>query len=975
MTDASSLPDGSDKSAETEISAPARAVWAKSGARAQEWLPLVQHVLDSEAMAERLYDTWLAPGIKERWGAAFPGGRDDARATFVFLASSHDVGKGSPVFAAQVETLAERARGVGLECPPMDSLRDDRVHLPHGTVSFLALREWLLKQGVDRPLAEQLAGVVGAHHGKPVGKPHKTAAAGRDFATGGAAWASVRTELLEWIDRRQGFSARIAGWGSLRIPLPVQIGMCGLVIMADWLASNQDYFGLIRADADLSPAIPPVEDQTARWDDGWAEVGMPVAWAPPEPDQDASALYRDRFGWDDREPRPLQRAIVDIVRNHEPSLLIVESGMGSGKTEAAFAAAEILAARWGAHGIFVALPTQATTDAMFTRMLKWLERLPEPPADVPASALVLAHGKASLNSEYAAQTTAFDEFLCFDGDHSGIAGVNEEGESAVQLTNAVAHQWFRGRKRRLLANFGIGTIDQVLMAALQQKHLMMRHLALAGKVVVIDEVHASDDFMNVYLDSVLHWLGHYGVPVILLSATLTQERKKAMLHAYAPQAIRADGIGYPLLTWVSGDRAAITARPIPDHSEPRTVTWDWIDEDDIAIVTHVTEDLSEGGCALVVRNTVKDAQRLAELFTSTGDIPVVVLAHSRFLSADRAANDARLLELFGPSSGAGSRPDRAVVVATQVVEQSLDVDFDLLVTDLAPMDLLFQRIGRLHRHAWRRRPDRLSRARVRIIGTPEEGLRRGSAGSRFVYGEHALLRTALVLEEQGHELTLSGDIAPLVERALGSGDVSVPEPLRAELAAAEAKARAESERRREDAKQSCLGPWRPEGDSRKNLGDWLTLTTDPSEARLNAMVRDAKPSLEVIVVPVHHDGASAIVPPWMSDGGVLDVSTQPDDATARRIASWTVKLPSGVTPSPKHLDDALTELRDHHARGWAWHHHRLIKGQPILPMRQQTEGSTILEATLFADRTHPVRLRYTPEQGLEELRDDIQPAG
>ncbi|OYO15462.1 CRISPR-associated endonuclease Cas3'' [Enemella evansiae] len=124
-------------------------------------------MLDSAAVAERLFDLWLAPSVRRLWGGAFPGGEEDARAVFVFLAGAHDVGKASPVFVAQVESLAARVRLAGLECPSMDELRDDRRVLPHATVSCLALEDWFAELGVDPDFTEQLASVVGAHHGRP----------------------------------------------------------------------------------------------------------------------------------------------------------------------------------------------------------------------------------------------------------------------------------------------------------------------------------------------------------------------------------------------------------------------------------------------------------------------------------------------------------------------------------------------------------------------------------------------------------------------------------------------------------------------------------------------------------------------------------------------------------------------------------------------------------------------------------------
>ncbi|NNG20973.1 CRISPR-associated helicase Cas3' [Naumannella sp. ID2617S] len=961
MSSEITMQQGSDSCAHG-LSRQALSVWAKFAGRAGEWLPLAQHMRDSGAVAGHLFDRWLGPGTRERWGRAFPAGETDARRLFVFLAASHDIGKAAPVFVAQVEHLAQRCRDAGLTCPTMDELRDHRRWLPHATVSHHALELWLRDLSCPTILAKQLASVVGAHHGRTIqGSKHARA---RPVAIGGEEWELVRVEILDWVEERFPIRDRLADWRDLRVPLPVQVGMSGLVIMADWIASNQDYFPLRSINTDAS-----VDGSDDRVESGWAEVAMPPPWAPEEPSIEAEELYRVRFSWPDaRSPRPLQAATLDLVRRKRVGLLIIESAMGSGKTEAAFVAAELLAAQWGAQGLFVALPTQATTDAMFGRMLPWLQALPQQPADVPAWSMTLAHGKASLNPAYAAEVAALDNFAAEYLRAGGIEGVHDE--ECCELVNAVAHQWFRGRKRRMLANFGIGTIDQLLMAGLQQRHLMLRHLALAGKVVVIDEAHSSDDFMNVYLDAVLGWLGHYGVPVILLSATLTEERKRAMVQAYAPNVeMPAPSGRYPQLTWVDAERAYAGIEVVVDTAAPTTVRWSWLDEDDQGLVQFLRHRLADGGCALVVRNTVKDAQRCADLLSAAGIAPVT-LSHSRFMAADRARKDHGLLELFGPAGGLGSRPERAIVVATQVVEQSLDVDFDLLVTDLAPMDLLFQRIGRLHRHRWRIRPTGLTDAEVHVLR--EEGsapLCRGSRGSHYVYGDHHLLHTSVALTEHGERLCLPHDIAPLVQRALGETPLDGDEAVQQALAAAREAYDLKIAEQRERARRMSLGEWATEGYSSADLGSWLSFSDDdPDEQRLGASVRDTSPTLEVVLVPCTPEGETAQTPPWLSPGGTLDTSSLPDDDTARVIGTWTVKLPPSLTRSGAQMDAVIAELQQR-TRGWAWHRHRLLKGELFLPMDQTDEGSTTLETTLFPDGDRPVRLRYSPGRGLEEVSD------
>ena len=218
-----------------------------------------------------------------------------------------------------------------------------------------------------------------------------------------------------------------------------------------------------------------------------------------------------RFGF---APNAVQRAVLEAVDTAaEPGILILEAQMGVGKTEAALAAAEIMANRFGLGGVFFGLPTQATANGIFPRLLGWADTQSE---ETLPQAIKLAHGMAELNESY----------LRLQG-----RGVQLE-EDAQEEHQVQVHQWFRGNKQALLANFVIGTVDQLLLAALAQKHVMLRHLGLAGKVVIIDECHAYDTYMNCYLDRALEWLGWYKVPVILLSATLPARRRTELVEAY-----------------------------------------------------------------------------------------------------------------------------------------------------------------------------------------------------------------------------------------------------------------------------------------------------------------------------------------------------------------------------------------------------------------------------------------------------------
>lgn len=693
MTSTPPVDESQEESARFPAPPLASAIWAKTGGPGF-WQSLPQHLADTHAVADLLFDHWLPQSVKDRWSDE-PPGAEGMRTIALFLAATHDVGKAAPAFVAQSEPLAQLARDAGLKCQTMPELREDRKQLPHSLIGQHSAVRWLRRQGVDEDVAQALASVIGAHHGRPVQRLPERLSRKRPNAWGEEPWERIRFDLLEWQARQTGFSGLLRDAAPLAVSLPALIEITGFVIVADWLASNTELFPLRPRDrlGDVE------EDMVNRTAVAWNEIAMPPPWQPPRDPSPAPDFYRRRFGWGPSvQPHAMQVAALEAARCADVGLMLIETETGGGKTEAALAAAEAIASRRGSQGILIALPTQATTNAMFSRVAHWIHDLPEPPREVGAWALTLGHGKSQLNPEFAElneQVRAFERMLSRTEDHARIF----DGSENATLCNAVVHQWFLGSKRRLLSNFAVVTIDQVLRAALQRKHLMLDHLALAGKVVIIDEAHSSDDFMNVYLDSALSWLGAYDVPVILLSATLTAERRRRFLAAYRPARLAETGTlaftqhDYPLLTVLPRGDGPISTQVVKENRPGRSIAWAWHPTDIDQLVSSVREDLDDGGCALVVRNTVKDAQATASALEAA-QVPTL-LSHAGFLGVDRARNDEELRYLFGKDGE--ERPDRIAVVSTQVVEQSLDVDFDVLYSDLAPADLLLQRIGRLHR--------------------------------------------------------------------------------------------------------------------------------------------------------------------------------------------------------------------------------------------------------------------------------------
>ena len=688
------------------------------------WLPLWMHLWDTAGIMERLVRQWLPESVKRAMGFE----REEALLTHArFLGGIHDIGKATVAFQANILRTLPEARQRLETLTPLDCPEQNRRESPHARAGEAVLL-W-----DDCPGG--IASIVGAHHGKP-----QSCAAVDDQLEGWESnyypkgqkkvWEDFWTELLMTVLQDCGFddTAELDDLNPQE-----EVLLTGLLIMADWIASNTEYFPLIPVEE-----LGSMEDYPARVDRAWEKLALPFPWEA-QPGIADPQEFAVRFGF---APNAVQRAVLEAVDTAaEPGILILEAQMGVGKTEAALAAAEVMASRFGLGGVFFGLPTQATANGIFPRLLGWADTQSE---ETLPQAIKLAHGMAELNECY----------LRLQG-----RGVQLE-EDAQEAHQVQVHQWFRGNKQALLANFVIGTVDQLLLAALAQKHVMLRHLGLAGKVVIIDECHAYDTYMNCYLDRALEWLGWYKVPVILLSATLPARRRTELVEAYqqkkaAPDAPWETSCGYPLLTWTDGAEVKQTA--IPSDAPGQTVQLTTLTEPELPAL--LRRKLAEGGCAGVIVNTVKKAQKIAQLLRESLPDKEVQLFHAQFLMPDRAARENQLMARIGKESTPKERND-LIVVGTQVMEQSLDIDLDVLVTELCPMDLLLQRIGRLHRH-YRSRPAPLQQACCAVLDTGEDAF---DAGSEAVYGQWLLWRTRKFLPRS---IRLPEEISPLVQRVYG----------------------------------------------------------------------------------------------------------------------------------------------------------------------------------------------------------------
>ncbi|MFI5755167.1 CRISPR-associated helicase Cas3' [Streptomyces sp. NPDC051569] len=975
-------------------------LWGKSEEKGGGTMNLLlSHLLDTAAVAECLWDGFLTPSTRQMIDEV-AGGAGKGRRFFAWLCGLHDCGKATPAFQRLWPKGAERVRATGLEWHEPTARK---FAWRHDRAGAWVLRTVLPGAGWRDEHVGWVWPLVAGHHGA---FPRRAATdpnpKGRGQLAGGPRWAEARSALVHRFTEELGFRD-LAGAEPVRVPSrAAQLHLSGLVVMADWIASDEKHFGGIDKLSEVT--VGRARERAGR---AWESLRLRGGWgrlAEPAPD-----AFRDRFRQD---PRPSQTMVLDTARRMEaPGLLVVEAPMGEGKTKAALMAAEILAARFGADGVFVGMPTQSTSDPMFGQVRTWVGAIDEE----LASQVALLHGKRMFNKEWRdlldggaedpeARFGGVDEFgECADDDLYGDGVAALRGHPVRPVSRGPA-EWFLGAKRGLLCPFVVGTIDQLLFAATRTKHVMLRMAGLAGKVVVLDEVHAADVYMSQFLKEGLRWLGQAGAPVVLLSATLPPRQRQELIDAYLAGAASREEFtaeeftaealpeprGYPSVTaaWMAPDgsrshvdiatcaswredlHVSVELMPetIPGPRAPREEAEKAQEAADASVADLLGVELAAGGCALVIRNTVRRAQSLSIALRERFGEDVLLL-HGKIAVGPRADRTRHCLSMLGaPKEGEPPvRPARLIVVATQLAEQSFDVDADLLITDLAPIDLLLQRIGRLHRHEGVTRTARLARPRVVITGfagqdgTPDAGASdpvlatAGGAApeflgaSEFIYGRHLLLRTAaLVFKAQGDTglWRVPGEVPELVAAGYGSRDTFVPSPWREDARAAATRWETEQRERAAAAAEYLLTR---RGDKEGTTLAGLHYVSVPGGGRdtdLDAVVRDGEAGAEVIVVIEDAEMYRTL------SGRALTVNGDVSDHLLDDVLGGTVRLPTHVSA------EAVQQLGP--LPGWLGHPRLRYSQALVLDSRR---------GAVLAGR----RLRYDDELGLLEEGTAAEP--
>lgn len=755
------MPDLTSKSAQHRY-------WGKAylpGAGQDSYHLLPYHSLDVAAVGLTLLQ--FDQVLMSRFEATSGLSTQEIENLLPFLLCLHDIGK----FSVRFQNLRPDVMSIlqpGRECNQGYTIRHDDMGYWLWDQEIMAKLHACQLLPIDsddlmdaRDLLAPLVRAVLGHHGLPpqpnIGSSDcfdsRDREAALSFATSIAEHFSIGNRVLlpvEPFEVRETCHKRLS-WI-----------LAGLCVLSDWIGSDSRRFSYCSKDM-------PLEQY-------WKCVALPSAVEavnksgilPPRPRGVVSfpELFPRLAG---SEPTPLQAHAANSAPLPGPQLHIFEDATGSGKTEAAIICAQRMMQAGLGEGIFVALPTMATANAMYMRMADVYRNLF---VEHSTPSLTLAHGSRNLSQQFLRSIEL----------ENMPQGKPPGGESAEATCSA----WLADNKKKaMLAATGVGTVDQALLGVLASKHQSLRLLGLGRDVLIVDEVHSYDPYMQGLLCNLLTFQSAQGGSAILLSATLPARVRTALASAFSaglgriPPKLAATV--YPLATAISREGVHETA--VEYGGEPRQVPVELI-HDGQRIEEIVAGTASSGGCVLWVRNTVRDALQAYQSLMKSGKLPEadITLFHARFAACDRLLIEDKVLSTFGLGGCAVGRRGK-VVIATQVAEQSLDVDFDVLITDLAPIDLVLQRIGRWRRHNRSDRPAGLPGSVYVFSPQLEDNpnarwYRNVFPAAAHVYPFQSQLWLTARLLAAGNGYRVPDDARRLIEGVYGKEAEEIPEALR-----------------------------------------------------------------------------------------------------------------------------------------------------------------------------------------------------
>lgn len=743
--------------------------WGKAEREGKGYHLLPYHCLDVAAVGHVLLSRDVA--LRQKFTTIIGLDESVVCRLLVLLLAMHDIGKFSESFQNLRPDLLEQLQGITSK--KQYSVRHDRLGnlflksvMENETLTLppkLSYEEW---QDVIMAMLRPFTG----HHGVPpsmMGDNGMPLRASNYFSDNDILAARQFTEAVSTLICCDGSEISRSSPVELEVLMKKASWlMAGFVVLCDWIGSSSRWF--------------PLCEEPMTLDEYWEKHALPQAEkAIREAGINAGIPSVELSGFSGlfphiATPTPLQKFVDQCSIGNSPQLFILEDVTGSGKTEAALLLASRLMSAGCGNGLFVALPTMATSNAMYDRLIDSYQKLF---TSNSTPSLVLAHGARHLSETFMASV-------------AGRADYDSDGETAgTQCSSWLADN----RKKALLADVGVGTLDQALLAILPARFQSLRLFGLASHILIVDEVHAYDPYMNKLLQNLLSFHAALGGSAILLSATLPTHIRRDFIAAFAngcgdQRKPELQSRAYPLATaYCKGDGVREDAVEATLQRQCKVAVQLVADENEV--VGRIVEAASKGRCVCWIRNTVHDALAgFASLKESISE-EKLLLFHARFAMGDRLDIEETVTKTFGRKSTAQERCGK-VLIATQVVEQSLDLDFDLLISDLAPMDLLIQRAGRLHRHPRDEQgnplsegPDRREPPCMIVHGPLPEDEADGNwfksvfTKASFVYPSHGCLWLTARLLAEKKELKMPDDARELIEAAFSESADKIPEPL------------------------------------------------------------------------------------------------------------------------------------------------------------------------------------------------------
>lgn len=609
-------------------------IWAKTAPKKS----LIDHMLETGIVTECLIDAdGMYRPVLSRLSEITGCDNNKLSAKIVFICAIHDIGKAHPIFQGRDAETLEILRRKNLNQASFDTRFR---HEQYGANIF----DRLSAEDVDIKNSDIISQIIRMHHQKEQKKNSDIDIIKIDDKEKAKKWRHIQKEIYDYIKNVFHFdNLNLINKNISKSELfVVQNAILGIMITSDWIASNNYVFDN-QPYKNIDEFLKSRKLQALKFlnNEGMIRQQIPVM-------QD----FKSAFGFNGR---PVQNDVEKIVHKNDIKCMLIESDCGSGKTEAALYAAAVLGNRSGLSGIYMGLPTGVSAEAIQNRVDEFLT----------------SHGMRNTKL-YTSKS-----MLLREPDKKPI--------------------WTDISRQRLLTSSAVGTVDQVMTVARLARFESVRMNGLASKVLIIDEIHAYDTYMLAVIRGLLMICGELGVPVIMLSATLPISTKKGLLGVVGNRDMELHN-GYPMISYVTKDGDVyeqVSNQYMPDKKISCKLLPILNNNDEIA--RYAVDAVKDGGCECVIMNTVADAICVYDkIKEKKSDNCKIILYHSRMTINARDKTSRKILAMCGKDRT--KRPERVIIVGTQVLEQSLDIDVDYMITAICPIDLLFQRIGRYHRH-------------------------------------------------------------------------------------------------------------------------------------------------------------------------------------------------------------------------------------------------------------------------------------